>query len=738
VFFGSARVLHFQYLRIDDGSGWCLVSVPDPMILNFGMKSVLTLLIAAHVMALAVSPVNAAEKAKVVFISGKLSHGPMSHEHRAGNMILAKRLNESGLNVNAVVLPDIGYPKDSSVLEDADTIVLFCTGHGGHVLNAKLKEFDALMKKGIGVVMIHWATEAVKGEPADKFLEWMGGFCDLDWSVNPHWTPTFKPQKHQIWNGVKSFSVNDEWYYHMRFVKELTGVTPILTDVPGPETLKRSNGPRSGNRHVRRSVANGESQHVAWAYERPEGKGRGFGFTGGHVHMNWRQDDYRKIMLNAILWTAGVEVPKNGVSSATPSDEEMHANLDPKNKPAPRSQAKPTIKPVAAISSPPSFQQLRERAVKSLDSERSLELLAGSLAVAEDASVQSALLEGMLSGLQGSRNVSPPKNWGVTKASLAKSDDSNVRQLAQQLSQVFGDQSAIQAALATVRNPAAKPENRRSALQSLVSLRAPELKGALESLLDDKALQIDAIRAYGAIADSQAPKRILDRYAKLNFQGKRAAVETLSSRKEYANELLRALKSKTVPREDVPTYIARSLSQLLGEQFTTAFGDVQKLTQDKAKLIDNYRGLLTDKHMAKADAHKGRATFEMVCAACHQIYGGGGQIGPDLTGSNRGDIDYILLNMIDPSADVPDAYKQLTINTKDGQVLVGTLSAEDGQRLVLNTVGQKLTVLKSDIATRSMSSLSMMPEGLLPALPDSQVRDLVKYLQTTQQVELPK
>ena len=708
------------------------------MILKFGMKSVHKLLLAAFVTAVAISPIKAAEKTKVVFISGKLSHGPMSHEHRAGNMILAKRLNESGLNIDAVVLPDIGYPKDSSVLQDADTIVLFCTGHGGHVLNPNLKEFDSLMKKGIGVVMIHWTTEAVKGEPGDKFLEWMGGFCDLDWSVNPHWTPKFKRQEHEIWNGVKPFSVNDEWYYHMRFVEDREGLSPILTDVPGPETLKRANGPRSGNQHVRRSVANGETQHVAWAYERPYGKGRGFGFTGGHVHMNWKHDDYRKIMLNAILWTAGVEVPKNGVLSATPSEEEMHANLDPKGKPAPRRQAQAASKPVTAMAPAPSFQQLRERAVKRLDSNLSLELLSRSLGAADDARVQAALLEGMLSGLQGNRNVSPPKNWGTTKTRLAKSDDSKVRQLTQQLSQVFGDQSAIEDALKTIRDRSAKTDDRRRALQSLVTLRAPEVKDTLETLLNDKALLVDAIRAYSAIADSRAPSLILDRYAKLNFQGKRAAVETLSSRKEYANELLRALERKTVPRKDVPTYIARSLSQLLGERFTAAYGDVQKLTQDKSQLIEKYRGLLTDEHMAKADAHKGRATFEMVCASCHQIYGRGGQIGPDLTGSNRGDIDYILLNMIDPSADVPDAYKQLTINTKDGQVLVGTLAAEDGQRIVLNTVGQKLTVLKSDIATRSISSLSMMPDGLLPALPDVQVRHLVKYLQTTTQVDLPK
>ena len=274
---------------------------------------------------------SVSQNKKVVFISGKPSHGRMKHEHRAGNMILAKRLNEAGLPVEAVVLEDIGYPKDESVLEDASTIVIFCTGHGGHVLNPKLKEFDALMKKGIGVIMIHWATEAVSGAPGDKFLEWMGGFCDLNWSVNPHWKPNFKPRKHPIWNGVQPFSVDDEWYYHMRFVEDRTGLTPILSDVPSMETLKRPDGMRSGNPSVRKAVANGESQHVAWAYERPSG-GRGFGFTGGHNHVSWQDDNYRKIMLNAILWTAGMEVPENGVDSLSPDDAEIESNLDPIRK----------------------------------------------------------------------------------------------------------------------------------------------------------------------------------------------------------------------------------------------------------------------------------------------------------------------------------------------------------------------------------------------------------------------
>lgn len=270
----------------------------------------------------------AADKAKIVFISGKPSHGRMKHEHRAGNTLLADALNSSGLNVEAVLVPNAGYPEDKSILKDAATVVIFCTGHKGHVLNPHLDEFDGLMKSGTGVVMIHWATEAEKGKPGQKFLDWMGGFCDLDWSVNPHWTPRFTNlPDHPITNGVREFSVNDEWYYHMRFVDGMKGITPILSDVPPPETLRRPDGPRSGNPIVRKAVANAEPQHVAWAYQRPDG-GRGFGFTGAHNHVSWQDDNFRKVVLNAILWTAQVDVPKDGCPSSRPDDKRIEANLD--------------------------------------------------------------------------------------------------------------------------------------------------------------------------------------------------------------------------------------------------------------------------------------------------------------------------------------------------------------------------------------------------------------------------
>ena len=270
----------------------------------------------------------AEDKAKIVFISGSPSHGQMKHEHRAGNMVLADALNKSGLDVEAVLVPHYGYPTKKTILDDAATIVIFCTGHRGHVLKPHLTEFDALMKKGTGVVMIHWATEAEKGKPGEKFLEWMGGFCDLDWSVNPHWTPKFKEfPKHPICNGVKPFSVNDEWYYHMRFVEDMKGVTPILSDLPPLETLRRTDGPRSGNPTVRRAVASGKKQHVAWSYQRPGG-GRGFGFTGAHNHESWQDNNFRKVVLNAILWTAHVEVPDDGCPSPSISDSRIKQNID--------------------------------------------------------------------------------------------------------------------------------------------------------------------------------------------------------------------------------------------------------------------------------------------------------------------------------------------------------------------------------------------------------------------------
>jgi len=288
-----------------------------------------------------------AKPKKVVMIAGQRSHGPLSHEHKAGIMLLAKCLKEGAreLVVPTVVLN--GWPQDNSVFEGADAVVIYSDGGGRHPAlgggSNNLELLGKLMDKGVGFLTIHYAVEPTTNKGNKEFLEWQGGCFETHWSVNPHWVANFdKLPKHPITRGVKPFKANDEWYFHMRFAKNMKGVTPILSDVPPKETMRRGDGAHSGNPHVRKAVAAGKAQHVAWAFERPNG-GRGFGFTGGHNHLNWGNDDFRKTVLNAIVWVARAEVPNGGVPSKL-VEKDLYENLDNKGRrPRPKSNPGPKV-----------------------------------------------------------------------------------------------------------------------------------------------------------------------------------------------------------------------------------------------------------------------------------------------------------------------------------------------------------------------------------------------------------
>ena len=271
---------------------------------------------------------------KIVFLNGPKSHGYMSHEHRAGSLVLAKALLESGQPVSTTVIGP-GWPEDKSIIEEADVLVVYCTGGGRHLLNKNVELVSSMMKKGAGLICIHYAVEIPKGDPGDRMLEWMGGYFETFWSVNPHWKAEFKKfPDHPVARGLEPSEIWDEWYYHMRFTDGMKGVTPILSALPGKETLNRKDGPHSGNPGVRRDVLEKKlPQHVGWAFQRP-GKGRGFGFTGGHNHWNWAHPEYRQTLLNAIVWCAGLEVPENGVRSNPVTMTEIYRNQSdakPKN-----------------------------------------------------------------------------------------------------------------------------------------------------------------------------------------------------------------------------------------------------------------------------------------------------------------------------------------------------------------------------------------------------------------------
>jgi type 1 glutamine amidotransferase len=281
-------------------------------------------------LALSLATVAAADK-KIVLLAGSPSHGVGEHEYRAGCLLLQKCLADVPRLTTVVVSND--WPSDAGVLDGADAVFMFCTGGDAHpALKPERRKILAdLMARGVGFGTCHYGVEIPKENGGAEFLAWQGGYFETFWSVNPHWDADFKAfPDHPVARGVKPFKVNDEWYYHMRFPEGMKGVTPILTAVPPDPTRGRDgvNDPHGGNPEVQKHK--GEPEHVMWVYERPEG-GRGFGITGAHYHRNWANDNFRKVVLNALLWIARIEVPANGVES-TVTPAEMRQNWDVKKK----------------------------------------------------------------------------------------------------------------------------------------------------------------------------------------------------------------------------------------------------------------------------------------------------------------------------------------------------------------------------------------------------------------------
>ncbi|MBO0697498.1 MAG: ThuA domain-containing protein, partial [Zavarzinella sp.] len=256
------------------------------------------------------------------------SHGPGAHEFNAGVQLLAKCLNgfpglETSVNLN-------GWPKSQAVFDGAAGILIYADGGAGHpaIQRDRLQFLGGLMNKGVGLMCAHFGVEVPKDKGGKEFQDWIGGYYEDKWSCNPIWRPEFKEfPKHPIAHGLKPFSAEDEWYFNMRFRPEMKGVMPILTAVP-PDQVRDGPYvyPKGPYKHIQETK--GRPEHMMWAVERADG-GRGAGFTGGHFHHNWKNDNFRKAVLNALVWICKRDVPGDGVES-TVTDAEIKQNLDPK------------------------------------------------------------------------------------------------------------------------------------------------------------------------------------------------------------------------------------------------------------------------------------------------------------------------------------------------------------------------------------------------------------------------
>ncbi|MEY2879657.1 MAG: hypothetical protein RLZZ15_2037 [Verrucomicrobiota bacterium] len=287
-------------------------------------------LLAAITLAFAAATASAADK-KILLIAGKPSHPPGMHEFRAGSLLLQQCLAATpGVKVEVV---SGGWPENASAFEGVAAVVIYADGGGKNpaVVENHKQILDDLAKKGVGLGFMHYGVEVPADNGGAEFKRWIGGYYENAWSCNPMWSPDFqKFPDHPVTRGVKPFGNRDEWYINMRWADDATRVTPILSAPPSDEVRAGPYvAPKGPYPHI--VAAKGRAETMMWVFERPDG-GRGFGFTGGHTHANWGNDSQRKVVLNALLWLAKVDVPKNGVASTVSADQ-LAANLDPKAAP---------------------------------------------------------------------------------------------------------------------------------------------------------------------------------------------------------------------------------------------------------------------------------------------------------------------------------------------------------------------------------------------------------------------
>jgi putative heme-binding domain-containing protein len=333
-------------------------------------------------------------------------------------------------------------------------------------------------------------------------------------------------------------------------------------------------------------------------------------------------------------------------------------------------------------------------------------------------------------------DLTAPSNWAPVLARLKRSEPP-VARLAEEVTQQFGDTETAARNLAAVRSRTAPIEQRRRALQMLTAQRRPQLVAALPAAFDDEALRIDAIRAVAAFDDDTLGKLLVERYKTFSSAEKAEAIQTLASRRRYGRMLTEALATDVVPKRDVPPYVARQLLRVVGAGFTDVWGPVERSAPEE-QTASRYRALLTDSAIAGGNLRSGRTVFQKTCGPCHKMYGDGGTLGPDITGSNRANLNYLLFNVLSPNAEVQDAYKMVVVTTRDGRSLAGNVVAETDRQITLRVVGQEgVVVNKADIQSRETTAVSMMPPGLFEALTDRDVIDLVAYLRTVEPVKGP-
>ena len=380
--------------------------------------------------------------------------------------------------------------------------------------------------------------------------------------------------------------------------------------------------------------------------------------------------------------------------------------------------------------SAPYQSRAREQAAPSSVSHSALPALIDALRKSDDPQFQLDVLKGMADGLKGRRDIQMPAGWDALARKLKESPNPDIRELSRSLSVTFGSKEALDELRATALNSSLDENSRRAALQTLVAAKDPGLVGALRELLKDTALRVHAIRGMAAYDDPAIPATIIEVYPSLGTLQKKDALTTLTSRAVFAKALLAAIADQKIPPQDLTADILRLLRNLndpsVAKLLLQQFGVARESGEDKAREIARYRGMVESS--PPGDLRRGQEVFARNCQQCHVLFGTGGKVGPDLTGSDRGNIYYVLQNIIDPNAVIPNVFRSSTLETKDDRVITGILTKQDAAAITIATATETLTIPKTDVQSLQESQLSLMPEGLIQSMSDADVRDLVAYL----------
>ncbi len=378
-----------------------------------------------------------------------------------------------------------------------------------------------------------------------------------------------------------------------------------------------------------------------------------------------------------------------------------------------------------------------------LQIESTPEVVVQLLAAAESQKFQlpEQVVVGMAKALNGWQKATPPANWSSFVTRFEKSDSKDLRRDIQGLRLVFGDGRAIVELTKIIDDTSADAEARRQALRSLLSGRPSEFAPSLFKLLGDRVMVREAIRGLAQYDHEDTPKQILNRSKSFGPAERVEMINTLSSRPLFAKALLAAVRDKSIAPNEVSAFHARQIRSFedaeLNKELTELWGDVRATADDKKKLIEHLRSELPNDTLAKSDLRAGRAIFQKNCANCHVLYGVGIKIGPDLTGSNRKNLDYLLENMVDPSASVGADFRTVIALLEDGRVVNGVITATTERTLTLQTIQEPVTLDRKEIASIKQSTTSLMPDGLLQNQSSEQIRDLIGYLMSMDQVPLP-